>query len=235
VSDTRARILETARALFNEHGLHRVGVRDIARAMEMSPGNLAYHFPTKDALVSALVLELHDLNQRTVFADVRTELSLVAFYRTAIAAMRNILQYRFVLLSYVDVVLASPELQKLEVDLAPARRRRSDTMLALLADGGWLDRRRLARATYLYEQGQMISSGWLAAAALTPGAKDDDDVVLHYAKVGAALLEPYCTPKGARQMRRILAGGYDAEKAARPPSVARKRRAQRQTPTSSRS
>src|SRR5690349_18684968 len=118
MSDTRQRILDTARALANERGLHRVGVREIARATGMSPGNLAYHFPTKDDLVSALVLELHDLNARTIFAALPPSFSMVTLYRAAVATMRNILAFRFIVLSYVDAVRASSELQKVEVSLA---------------------------------------------------------------------------------------------------------------------
>jgi len=213
MSETRQRILDTARALFNERGLHRVGVRDIARATGMSPGNLAYHFPTKDNLVSALVLELHELNARAVFADLPPSFSLVTLYRSAVIVMRNILGYRFVLLSYVDAVMASPELQELNASLFRKRRAREEEMMDLLARNGYLDRRAFAaRAEYLYEQGDMISSGWLTADALRPGGRrDDETVVLHYAKVGCALLEPYCTPKGARQMRRVLAGAHDKD------------------------
>jgi len=57
----------------------------------------------------------------------------------------------------------------------------------------------------------MISSGWLDAAALRREHRTEQAVILHYAKVGMALLEPHCTPSGARQMRRILAGELDAE------------------------
>jgi AcrR family transcriptional regulator len=210
MSDTRQRILETARGLFNAQGVHRVGVRDIARATELSPGNLSYHFATKDDLVTALVLELHQLNARTVFADVPKEVSLVTLYHLAVGSMLNMLKYRFVLLSYVDAVMASPELRKFEASLAPLRRQRSDALLTLLADGGFVDARAVAtRADYLYEQSQLVSSGWLRIASLASPSKSDDAVVLHYAKVGMVLLERFCTPRGARQLRRILAGDYD--------------------------
>jgi AcrR family transcriptional regulator len=210
MTPTRARILEVARRLFNEHGLHRVGVRDIARATAMSPGNLAYHFPTKDDLVAALVIELHETNVHTIFAALPDDFSLATLYRSAIASMRLMLRYRFILLSYVDAVTASPALAKLEASLAIKRRHRHDRMIALLLGNGYLDARAYSpRAQILYEQGQMISSGWLVAAALR-GERDDDAAVLHYAKIGCALLDPYLTKKGTREMRRILTGKLDA-------------------------
>jgi AcrR family transcriptional regulator len=205
--ETRERILETARKLFNEQGLHRVGVRDIARAAEMSPGNLAYHFATKDDLVAALVLQLHELNSRMVFSALPDDFSLTALYQSARVAMTNILVYRFVLLSYVDAVTASPELRKLEASFWPRRRKRHDQMIDLLIKNGYLETS--ARDDFVWEQGSMISGGWLTHASLRPERWSDKQIVVHYAKVGCSVLRPYCTSKGARQMKKILSGDLD--------------------------
>lgn len=212
MADTRQRILDIARELFNRHGLPRVGVREVARAAGISPGNLAYHFPTRDHLVAALVLELHQLNGRSLFADLPADFSLVTLYRTAVAAMRNMLGYRFILLSYVDAVGSSRELEKLEESLWLERRRRSDAMMELLIRNGYLRRRAAAaRAHRMHEQGQLVSSGWLAHATLRPDRMPAAAAVLHYAKLGVALLEPAVTPRGARQLGRVLAGAHDRE------------------------
>lgn len=207
MGDTRRRILDTARALFNEHGSSRVGVRDVARATGMSPGNLAYHFPTKDALVTALLMDLYELNQRSVFTEPMQTFSLASLYAAATGAMRNTLDYRFVLLNYADAVRASPELAGLEADLAKKRRGRHDAMLAALVENGSVERVALARSDVLYEQSSMISSGWLTAAAIR--GWDDERAVLHFAKVGCALLAPHCTERGTREMRRIMRGELD--------------------------
>jgi AcrR family transcriptional regulator len=210
MTDTRKRILDAAREAFNKGGLGRVGVRDVARATDMSPGNLAYHFPTKDELVTALVGELHDLNRSTAFVEPMESFSLESLYRTATAAMRNMLGFRFVLLDYVEAVRASEHLGKEEVRLARIRRERHDKMLSALVENGYVERAALARSDVLYEQGAMISSGWLAAARLRRWS--DHRAVLHFAKLGCALLDPWCTPRGARQMRRVLAGKEDGSR-----------------------
>jgi AcrR family transcriptional regulator len=219
MGDTRQRILDTARGLFNEASLARVGVREIARALEMSPGNLAYHFATKDELVAALVKELHARVNADVGAGMAAGPSLAGFYRAAQAAMRDLLAYRFVLLSYVEAVRASPDLQALAAEHLARRRQRHDLLLEALARAGYLDRRAaLARSDLLFEQGELISSGWLNAATVR-GWRDDEATIRHFAKVGVALLEPSCTPRGARQMRRILSGDFD-----RKPEPARRRK-----------
>jgi AcrR family transcriptional regulator len=212
-----------ARQLFNDRGLSRVGVRDIARALKMSPGNLGYHFASHDDLVEALVLELYELDRRTVFADLPDELTPLALYQSAVAVMRNMIDYRFILLSYVDAVRSSKRLQDMEATLRRGRRERHDRLLDGLIKSGCLERTRVLPLTeYLFEHSEMISSGWLKSASLQ-GWTDDEAVVLHYAKVGMALLMPYATPAGAQQIRQILNGTFDQYE----PSQARTRRPQR--------
>ena len=51
---TRERILESALALFNEYGVPGVATATIAETMNISPGNLYYHFHSKEKIVEAL-------------------------------------------------------------------------------------------------------------------------------------------------------------------------------------
>lgn len=58
--DTRQKILDIARTLFNEYGYNGVSLRDIAKAAGISEGNLTYHFKKKENLIECLLSEEKD-------------------------------------------------------------------------------------------------------------------------------------------------------------------------------
>src|SRR5262245_65556189 len=52
--DTRARIIETADAMFRRLGFAKTAVADIAGELGMSPANIYRFFPSKNAIVEAI-------------------------------------------------------------------------------------------------------------------------------------------------------------------------------------
>jgi AcrR family transcriptional regulator len=63
---TRAKILESAYALFFERGYFRVGVEEIAAAAGITKRTLYSHFDSKDALVGAVLQEQHERAHATI-------------------------------------------------------------------------------------------------------------------------------------------------------------------------
>ncbi len=58
--NTRKQILEASRLLFNEKGVMNVTLRDVAKYLNKSYGNVTYHFPIKEDVISDLLGEMNE-------------------------------------------------------------------------------------------------------------------------------------------------------------------------------
>ncbi|WLF84365.1 TetR/AcrR family transcriptional regulator [Moraxella sp. ZY210820] len=54
---TKQRILDVSLQLFNEHGERSISTNHICNALDISPGNLYYHFTNKDEIIKQLLLQ----------------------------------------------------------------------------------------------------------------------------------------------------------------------------------
>ncbi len=58
---TSERIVQNSLELFNQQGERSISTNHIAAHMEISPGNLYYHFPNKQAIIAVLFSEYESL------------------------------------------------------------------------------------------------------------------------------------------------------------------------------
>lgn len=92
LAPTRERILDAARALFNERGYDRVTMRAVSDSLGISVGNLTYHFAHKHELVIALMDDdMHD----TLLSEPFTRLDQIntIFSRMLDSLLRNPFYY----------------------------------------------------------------------------------------------------------------------------------------------
>ena len=109
---TAQRILATSLDLFNEHGESSVTSVDIANELDISPGNLYYHFKGKEFIVDAL-FELHtsQFNQLVDKADTGSLLIEERFYYLYLL-LEKIHLFRFFYRSPMDLMEKYPHVQK---------------------------------------------------------------------------------------------------------------------------
>lgn len=108
---TAQRILATSLDLFNEHGETSVTSVDIANELDISPGNLYYHFKGKEVIVDALFkLHTSQFNQLVDNADTGSLLIEERFYYLYLL-LEKIHLFRFFYRSPMDLMEKYPYVQ----------------------------------------------------------------------------------------------------------------------------
>jgi AcrR family transcriptional regulator len=120
---TADRILLVARTLFNEQGERNVTAADIALELDMSPGNLYYHFKGKESIIAALYGEMQrdlagllsaPLDDPTLFDTTDTNHSdnVERSWLFLTVVFEKMYEYRFVYLNLVDLMQHYPEVDR---------------------------------------------------------------------------------------------------------------------------
>jgi AcrR family transcriptional regulator len=108
---TRERILEVSLRLFNEIGEPNVTTTTIAEEMDISPGNLYYHFRNKDDIVNSIFAQFEqELQKRLRFAEnLRPTLNETWVYLQYMAEFNW--QYRFLYRDLNDLLARNRTLE----------------------------------------------------------------------------------------------------------------------------
>ena len=114
---TRDRILETSLKLFNGEGEAHTTTIDIANEMDISPGNLYYHFKGKDQIIAELYQQYELALGSTLTAPIEQPLSseksqVEDNWYYLYVVMEEMYQYRFLYHNLDDILQRYPEIRK---------------------------------------------------------------------------------------------------------------------------
>jgi AcrR family transcriptional regulator len=108
---TRERILDLSLAMFNERGEPNVTTNHIADELEISPGNLYYHFRNKDDIVEHLFAR-YETRMDTVLISPEDRLpTLEDIWLQLHLAFECMWEYRFILRDLVDLTSRNRKLR----------------------------------------------------------------------------------------------------------------------------
>lgn len=114
---TRDRILHTSLALFNEEGEADTTTIDIANELDISPGNLYYHFKGKDQIIAELFRQYEHALTHTLTAPIERPLSedsgsVEDNWYYLYVVMEEMYQYRFLYHNLDNILQRYPELKR---------------------------------------------------------------------------------------------------------------------------
>lgn len=107
---TRDRILSTSLDLFNREGEASQTAVDIANAVELSPGNLYYHFKGKDAIIRALFDQFEEEMQIILRGSRGTISSMEDNWVYVYIILEEIYDFRFFYRNIAELLSRYPEL-----------------------------------------------------------------------------------------------------------------------------
>ncbi len=193
---TKEKILETARILFNTHGISAISSKSIAEEMGISYGNLCYHFPKKDDIILQLYLNMQK-NVEQQFKNIKEEVINLEFMLSRLKILfEEIYKYKFIYLGITKVVRHFDHIKKHAQDQFDQRWNILDTISGFLITNGYMKAFKDSRQKdMLIHALLMVSNSWISDAEVFYKGKDADKID-YYMQVFFNLVRPTLTEKG---------------------------------------
>jgi AcrR family transcriptional regulator len=190
---TRSRILDAARALFNEQGTAAVSTNHIAAQAGLSPGNLYYHFADKQEIIRALHDRYAAANADLWQAGPDAPASLQTLRARLATAMELAWEYRFFERELRALVRADAQLQASYRQAFEVRLGQWLTFgEQLVARGAIRPPRPPATMADLAVAIWLIGANWMSFVEIT-GDPSDAAALAKGADLVLAVLDPYLT------------------------------------------
>lgn len=188
---TRERILETSLLLFNRSGAPHITTADIADEMEISPGNLYYHFRNKDEIIAELLAAFEQRLDGLLAAPAGRVADVEDLWLLLHLLFEAMWDYRF-LYRDIDEILSRD--RKLASRFALIMRRGTQTVIALCqsmaATGAMRASEREIEA--VADNVALVATYWISYQKLAAGERDTGVISLDRAAFQVlSLIAPY--------------------------------------------
>lgn len=135
---TKDRILQYSLQLFNEEGEQNVTPVDIANVLEISPGNLYYHFKGKDPIIHQLFVDFEEEFRMVLNAPIDKPLELSDNWVYFYILFEEITDFRFFYRNLQSILERYPELESRFRRLVQQKITTMAAILGTLADSGFI-------------------------------------------------------------------------------------------------
>lgn len=201
--NTKSKILTTALKLFNEFGLAKVTLRNIAKKMGISQGNLCYHFKKREDILEALYYQLVALMDEVVQQAGMSLPTLSSSFQTSKKMMQHFYDYRFFMLDFVQIMRENQSIHQHYKALSNLRKQQFLGMFELWIHEGLMRPEEFeGEFDNLYLRSNILGDFWLSSAIVQQDLKED--LVEKYNHIIFQNLYPYLTPKGKNQFYEIM-------------------------------
>lgn len=212
---TKEKILDKALELFNQKGVETVTTRQIALALDMSQGNLCYHFPKKEAIIRALYEQLiqkfNDLYlafsspmSTSVEENPSLQLNISTFLKMIQVTNQYFVDYKFLMLNFVQIMRWYPTIRTHYQALTKQRNEQTMRLFHGFQAAGLLKMEAYTgQYQQIIEQFMIINNFWLSHAEILYQKKEAEKID-HFNQLVAAFIFPYLTTNGQKEYRSTI-------------------------------
>lgn len=201
---TKEKILKAALQLFNKHGISSITVRDIAKEIGISHGNLCYHYPATNDIIQALYDEL-SRKVNDLLDKLEPNENVFQMHSDAIRTIFTLAnKYKFFYLHFIEIIQRIPALKKKHYQLIEERKTQIRYFFDILRQND-LFRKDLSQEQYelLIMHCFLYGDFWISnSEVLYKGPQSEK--INYYVNGYFGLFMPYLTEKGKQQAAKII-------------------------------
>ncbi|MBI5839056.1 MAG: TetR/AcrR family transcriptional regulator [Chloroflexi bacterium] len=188
---TRARILQKAVELFNESGTTSVSMNALAESLEISAGNLQYHYKSRDEIIRAILEEMFvEFDAIYVFAE-EEPFTLDTLRRIMRVNFDLVWKHRFFYREFAALLRSDPILARRFREIQEKRLTDQENVFKRVAGSGGvrsvLSPEELRNVVLI---GWVLVHSWLSYAEST-GQKIDNAALEHAVEIMVQHYKPY--------------------------------------------
>lgn len=187
---TKSLIKNQGRVLFNRHGILNITLRDVAKTLDKSYGNITYHYPTKEDLVRELYQDMN--SELTALQNPTEGDNLLVYFLTLPSISYPIaLRYLFFSVDFIEIKRNFSKVYEEVITSGEVRKLKWLQLLKSLNDQGYF-RNEMSDEELFYIM-YLSGSARTAYFQLYPyGAYNEKT----YCQMVNMLLKPYLSEKG---------------------------------------
>lgn len=201
---TKEKILSAAKELFNVEGVENVTTRHIASKINMSQGNLHYHYPNK----KEIIIELHkqflgEVMQRMSMVAL-TEFNLEMWYNLISSAFKVMYEFRFFFIDTLVIWRKIEMIKNSSITFYEQGKFQFAFLVSQLHERGLL-RKDISdeQLNNLYKHVALFYNSWLSMKDIIGDKEEPDRLPQYFANLVFTIWVPYLSEKGLEDFKRI--------------------------------
>ena len=204
MSKKKKLILDAARTLFNEKGYSQVTIRMIASKLNMSSGNLNYHYKKREDIFQALYFEMASEFDERVNRLSDTEISIEQIKNDIERSMKRMFDYSFFWTDLYNLLSINDKVQAHFQAVYKKRISGCLLLFKIMKEKG-LMKDPSFKLEYDFLAERMINYGntWLYSSSLYSNSLNTANIDFHV-NIYLSMLYPFLTSKGKKEFQNLF-------------------------------